>query len=105
MTPMVVGEWDRLLAAHPDQSYRKYLVDGLQYGFRIGFSHGVAKCRSAVSNMSSASERPSVIDEFIAAELAAGRIFGAHKPVWARPEGSWFGEVAVNCRPLFSSWM
>ncbi len=69
VTPMVVGEWDRLLASHPDQSCRRYLVDGLQYGFRIGFSHGVADCRSAVSNMSSASERPSVIDEFVDTEL------------------------------------
>ncbi len=36
VTPMVVGEWDRLLASHPDQSYRRYLVDGLQYGFWSG---------------------------------------------------------------------
>ncbi len=31
---------------------------------------------NAVSNMSLAGERPSVIDEFVAAELAAGRILG-----------------------------
>lgn len=53
-----------------------YLVEGLQHGFRVGFSHETAKCSSAVSNMSSASERPSVIDEFIATEVTAGRILG-----------------------------
>ncbi len=76
VTPMAVGEWDTQLSSHRDESYRKYLVEGLWQGFRIGFNHGSAKCKSAVSNMSSASERPSVINEFVAAELAAGRILG-----------------------------
>ncbi len=93
VTPMVVGEWDRLLASHPDQSYRRYLVDGLQYGFRIGFSHGVADCRSAVSNMSSASERPSVIDEFVATELAAGRLFGPVEAIHSSLHINRFGLV------------
>ncbi len=74
MTPMLVSEWDRQLAAHPDQYYRAYLVEGLRHGFRIGYRYGSAKCVSAVSNMSSASERPSVIDEFIDTEVATGRI-------------------------------
>ena len=80
MTPMSVCEWDRQLAAHPDQCYHTYIVEGLRQGFRIGYSYGSAKCVSAVSNMSSASERPSVIDEFIATELAAGRILGPVDP-------------------------
>ncbi len=64
------------MSSHPDESYCEYLVEKLRQGFRIGFDHGSAKCKSAVSNMSSASERPSVIDEFVTAELAAGRILG-----------------------------
>ncbi len=47
---------------------------------RIGFSHDSAGCVSAVSNMSSAAERPSHIDEFITTELAAGRILGSVEP-------------------------
>jgi len=74
VTPMSAMEWDSQLAFHPDESYHEYLVKSLRHGFRIGFNHGSAKCKcvSAESNMSSASERSSVIDEFIATELAAG---------------------------------
>ncbi len=84
MTPMLVSEWDRQLAAHPDQYYHAYLVEGLRHGFRIGYSYGSAKCLSAVSNMSSTSERPSVIDEFIDTEVAAGRILGPVDPSHAK---------------------
>jgi len=27
VTPMAVGEWDTQLSSHPDESYRKYLVE------------------------------------------------------------------------------
>ena len=64
MTPMVASEGERLLTSHPDDAYRAYLVRGLRDGFRIGFGYGSARCRSAVSNMQSAGERPSVIDTF-----------------------------------------
>jgi len=43
-----------------------------------------AKCVSVVSNVSYASERPSMIDEFIATELAAGRVLGPVEPVHTR---------------------
>ncbi len=54
---------------------------------------GVADCRSAVSNMSSASERPSVIDEFVATELAAGRIFGPVEAIHSSLHINRFGLV------------
>ncbi len=113
VTPMLVSEWNRQLAAHPDQCYRMYLVEGLRHGFRIGYSYGSAKCVSAVSNMSSASERPSVIDEFIATEVAASRILGPVDPSHAKlvhvnrfglvPKGC-IGEVEVNRGPFISRW-
>ncbi len=80
VTPMSAEVWGRQLASHPDESFREYLVEGLRPDFRIGFSHDSVRCMSAVSNMSSAAERPSVIDEFIATELAAGRILGPVEP-------------------------
>ncbi len=70
---MSVQEWDRQLASHPDERFRAFL-EGMRSGFRIGFDYGLAKCTSAVSNMASASERPSVIEEFLASETEAGRV-------------------------------
>ncbi len=80
VTPMSAEVWGRQLASHPDESFQEYLVEGLRRGFRIGFSHDSVRCVSAVANMSSAAKRPSVIDEFIATELAAGRILGPVEP-------------------------
>ncbi len=74
----------RVGQAHTDQYYRAYLVEGLRHGFRTGYSYGSAKCVSAVSNMSSASGRPSMIDEFIDTEVAAGRILGLVDPSHAK---------------------
>ena len=80
MTPMVASEWERLLDSHPDDAYSAYLVRGLRDGFRIGFGYGSVRCRSAVSNMQSAGERPSVIDTFLAIELAVERVLGPVDP-------------------------
>ncbi len=60
VTPMSAEVWGRQLASHQDVSFREYLVEGLRCGFRISFSHDSVRCMSAVANMSSAAERPSV---------------------------------------------
>ena len=39
-SPMSARVWEEHLADHPDRAYCKYLVEGLRYGFRIGFWHG-----------------------------------------------------------------
>ena len=31
-TPLVVSEWQRLLQQHPDEVYRRYVLDGIQHG-------------------------------------------------------------------------
>ncbi len=80
VTQMFAELRGRQLATHTDESFWEYLVDGPRSGFRIGFSHDFATCVSAVSNMSSAAEKPSVIDEFMTTELAAGRILGQVEP-------------------------
>ncbi len=38
-TPLKWQEWDRSLAGHPDQRFRRYIVDGIKDGFRIGFDY------------------------------------------------------------------
>ncbi len=74
--PMVESEWDQCLSNHPDKAYSAYLLQGIREGFRIGYCYGMSTCRSAVTNMQSATVRPEVISSFLEAELHAGRVFG-----------------------------
>ncbi len=77
---MVPELWEECLASHPDRPYVRTLIEGLRGGFRIGFRHGSVSCRSATSNMQSADVRPEVIRDFLASELAAGRVLGPLGP-------------------------
>ena len=74
--PMQVDEWAQCLSGHPDQAYVSYLLQGLREGFRIGYHYGSSTCRSASTNMQSATVRPEVISSFLEVELRAGRVLG-----------------------------
>ena len=74
--PMQVEEWAQCLSGHPDQAYVSYLLQGLREGFRIGYHYGSSTCRSASTNMQSATVRPEVISSFLEVELRAGRALG-----------------------------
>ena len=75
-TPLVVSEWQRLLKQHPDEVYRRYVLDGIQHGFRIGFRYGSHSCLSAKVNMRSAMENPEVVDQYLAKEVRLRRVLG-----------------------------
>lgn len=64
------------LRAHPDQCRVDYVITGLKQGFRLGFDPSAVSLRSAVHNMPSASLQPSVIDQYLQAELEKGRVAG-----------------------------
>ena len=38
-TPLHWQEWDRALEGHPDQRFRRYVVEGIKHGFRIGYDY------------------------------------------------------------------
>ena len=77
VTPLVWQEWDRLLAAHPDQRLRSYVVGGLKEGFRIGFSGNVeGLLHGRTRNMPSARDQQGVIDNYLAEECSRGRVLG-----------------------------
>ena len=58
------AEWDRLLAPHPDSTFRAFIISGLQEGFRIGFQHeGRRRLKSASYNLLSCSEHPEVVEQ------------------------------------------
>ncbi len=79
-TPLDSKAWAAYLAAHPDQAFADYIVNGITQGFRVGFSHQAHKCSPAAVNHPSAREHPSVISERLEAEVSKGRLVGPLDP-------------------------
>lgn len=72
-TPLRVKVWESALSTHPDHAFSRYICDGLQYGFRVGFKYG-SPLKSASSNMGSAHLHPEVISNYIPPERAGARL-------------------------------
>lgn len=79
VTALRVQEWRRELALYPDKRLAENILQGLTQGFRIGFAYG-AQLKAARGNICSASEHPSIIEDYIQGEQAAGRIVGPLLP-------------------------
>ena len=84
-TPLVLPAWTRALLPHPDQAFVRYILNGLHFGFRIGFDWGT-QLRSATCNMGSALLHPEVITAYIAKELSLGRMLGPFPMSLSTPE-------------------
>ena len=67
--------WRTALGAHPDLQFASYILAGIQYGFRIGFSHR-QQLVPAIRNAPSATEHPEVVEQYLTEEISAGRIIG-----------------------------
>ena len=61
VTPLTWQEWNRDLASHPVQKLREYVVNGLRWGFRIGFDYAQAACQKSSGNLARTSPKSSVI--------------------------------------------
>ena len=66
--------WERL-SSHPDREFAKYVLSGLEHGFRIRFDYKT-RLSSARQNMPSAAEHPEVVVRYITDERTTGRILG-----------------------------
>ena len=64
--------WRQELRDHGDRRFAKYILDGIEHGFRVGFDHSYPLV-PASRNMPSASSHAEVIDAYIAGEVAEGR--------------------------------
>ena len=78
--PIKLDELTPFLTRHPDQALASYIHMGLLTGFRIGYSHNHAHLHSRNINHPSALANKKVVDERIAAELAAGQLLGPVSP-------------------------
>lgn len=76
VSPLQLPVFRSELASHPDQAKVHYVLDGIQHGFSSGFVSSRVVLRSSVRNMKSADEHPEVIDEYLANEVAKGRVAG-----------------------------
>ena len=64
------------LNSHPDTAYATYMLDGLTNGFCIGFNYRHCSLHSRGSNHPSSLVNEKVVDDRIAAEVTAGRLYG-----------------------------
>jgi hypothetical protein len=93
-SPLVGQEWAKELADHPDSAFRDYILGGITFGFRIGFNYARSICKPAASNMHSAMENASVVQEYIDKEVALGRVVGPVSPR-AVPAGTQLSPLGV----------
>ena len=87
-------EWAKALADHPDKAFREYIMGGIAHGFRIGFDYAKATCKSATSNMLSASTNAGVVQAYLDKELPLGRIVGPIPPSLT-PKGTQISPIGV----------
>ena len=78
-SPLRWKEWDTRLTLYPDQSLRSYIVEGIRYGFRVGYNYDAIR-RPSKGNMKSALDNPEVIRDYLHMELKEGRIVGPLDP-------------------------
>ncbi len=78
-TPLRWEEWDNSLEHHPDQRFRKYIVDDIRFGFRVGLDYCIGTGK-LLNNMVSAGEHPEVVREYLAVECSEGRVHGPLNP-------------------------
>ena len=71
-TPLRVDSWEHHLRSHPEREFVAWLLAGLREGFWIGFDFEKTSCHRWGRNMQSVAENPNVVDDYLAAECAAG---------------------------------
>ena len=71
------------MRTHPDRAYVRFLLSGIEKGFRIGFNY-TNPLQSASSNMHSAVGHPEVVQSYLETVCAKGRMLGPFSKVEAQ---------------------
>ena len=99
ISPLIFTEFARQLVCYPEPK-RSYVLSGIQFGFRVGFVPHLVSLRPRTGNLRSAALHPNVIDSYLAAEVAAGRVAGPlATPPWPHLHTSPFGVIEKNHQP------
>ena len=70
-SPLRWQEWDKRLSLYPDQRLRAYIVDGIRYGFCVGYNRDTI-CRSSRGIIGSALENPHITKTTYALRVQQG---------------------------------
>ena len=73
-TPLVLANWVKLLANHPEKEFTQFILNGIQLGFRVGFNYSQQVLKSKSRNMLSTLDHPTVVEAYIHNELTLGRL-------------------------------
>ena len=83
ISPIKFQNFEMLLASHPDRQKVNYVVNGLRFGFTLGFQPQLCKLKSVTSNCPSAYEHPTVIDDYLRKLSLAGFLARQRLPLLA----------------------
>ena len=79
-TPIVLQALEIELLAHPDPAFVAHLLDGLRYGFRVGYDG--PRHSLLCENLASAFVSPEIVSAYLAKEVQLGHTAG---PFWQPP--------------------
>ena len=81
-TPLVLDQWQQLLLPQPDNQFSKLILEGIQFGFHIGFDYRAQHraLKPCKKNLHSTTEHPEVVEAYLRKELAQGRIAHIRNP-------------------------
>ena len=98
-TPLVTAAWEEQLRSHPDREFVGYLLEGFQFGLRIGFDYAQPRGERVKSNMLSAKENPRVVEQYLKKECSLGRVIGPLRKGSLQVEVSRFGVIPKPHQP------
>lgn len=75
-SPIVIDQLSYFLSSHPDVTFAAFIMRGMTHGFRIGFDRSHGRLRSLTANHPSSLANGAVVEEYIASEVALGRLVG-----------------------------
>ena len=75
-SPILVDQLTHFLSSHPDTEFVAFILRGMMHGFRIGFNRSHGHLHSLSANHPSSLANGTVVDEYIASEVALGRLVG-----------------------------
>ena len=83
-SPLIPSQWQQELRHHPDKKYIKYILQGIEEGFKIEFSDSQI-LQPSTSNLST--PNPSVITDYLAKEVFLNRMW--KYPLMQPPQDSY----------------
>ena len=79
---LILSQWQQELRHHPDKRYIKYILQGIEEGFKIGFSDSQIL---QLSTFNLSTPNPSVTTDYLAKEVFLNRMW--KYPLNAAPPG------------------